>query len=71
MHQLFPLVYEELRRLAHWQVQGKPADHILANTGLVTLARNGELHVNKWSGKVTTVLGSDQPVTPFEGCLAR
>jgi RNA polymerase sigma-70 factor, ECF subfamily len=32
MTRLFPLVYEELRRLAHWQLQGEREDHTL-NTG--------------------------------------
>ena len=39
--------------------------------GYSTLSQNGELEVNKWSGKVTTVLNADhQPVTTFEGTWA-
>lgn len=36
--------------------------------GYVTMSLNGEVNVTRWSGKVTTTLGSDQkPVTTFQG----
>lgn len=36
--------------------------------GYVIFSSGGERTVNKWSGKITTVLGADkQPVTTFEG----
>lgn len=40
--------------------------------GYVTLVQGGEEHVSKWSGKVTTVLDTDQkPVTSFGGTWTR
>lgn len=35
MEQLFPLVYEELRRMAHRRLQGERPGHTLGTTGLV------------------------------------
>jgi RNA polymerase sigma factor (TIGR02999 family) len=35
MDRLFPLVYDELRRIAHWQLQGERPGHTLGTTGLV------------------------------------
>jgi RNA polymerase sigma factor (TIGR02999 family) len=35
MDRLFPLVYEELRRIAHRQLQGERPGHTLSTTGLV------------------------------------
>jgi RNA polymerase sigma-70 factor (ECF subfamily) len=35
LEQVFPLVYEELRRLAHGQLQREPEGHTLCTTGLV------------------------------------
>jgi RNA polymerase sigma-70 factor, ECF subfamily len=35
MNRLFPLVYGELRRLAHWQLQNERADHTLDTAALV------------------------------------
>lgn len=35
MERLFPLVYEELRRMAHRQLQGERPGHTLGTTGLV------------------------------------
>jgi RNA polymerase sigma-70 factor (ECF subfamily) len=35
MDRLFPLVYEELRRIAHHRLQGERPDHTLGTTGLV------------------------------------
>ncbi|HEY3013134.1 MAG TPA: sigma-70 family RNA polymerase sigma factor [Gemmatimonadales bacterium] len=35
MYRLFPLVYGELRRLAHWQLQGERPGHTLDTTALV------------------------------------
>ena len=35
MEQLIPLVYDELRRVAHWQLAGEPAGHTLSTTALV------------------------------------
>jgi RNA polymerase sigma factor (TIGR02999 family) len=35
MDRLFPLVYGELRRIAHWQLQGERPGHTLGTTGLV------------------------------------
>jgi hypothetical protein len=39
-----------------------------SHQGYITFSQNGEEHVSKWSGKVTTVLGPDKkPRTTFEG----
>ena len=39
-----------------------------AHQGYVTFLKDGERTVNRWNGKVTTTLSSDnQPVTTFEG----
>ena len=35
MNRLFPLVYDELRRIAHHALQGERPDHTLGTTGLV------------------------------------
>jgi RNA polymerase sigma factor (TIGR02999 family) len=35
MNRLFPLVYRELGRLAHWQLQAEPAGHTLDTSALV------------------------------------
>jgi RNA polymerase sigma-70 factor (ECF subfamily) len=35
MDRLFPLVYGNLRRIAHWQLQGERPGHTLGTTGLV------------------------------------
>jgi RNA polymerase sigma factor (TIGR02999 family) len=35
MDRLFPLVYGELHRIAHWQLQGERPGHTLGTTGLV------------------------------------
>jgi RNA polymerase sigma factor (TIGR02999 family) len=35
MDRLFPLVYDELRRIAHYQMAGERAGHTLGTTGLV------------------------------------
>ena len=35
LEQVFPLVYEELRRLAHRQLRNEPEGHTLCTTGLV------------------------------------
>jgi RNA polymerase sigma factor (TIGR02999 family) len=35
MDRLFPLVYGELRRIAHWQLRGERPGHTLSTTGLV------------------------------------
>lgn len=35
LDELMPLVYEELRRLAHWTLQGERAEHTLNTTALV------------------------------------
>jgi hypothetical protein len=35
MNRLFPLVYRELGRLAHWQLQAEPAGHTLDTCALV------------------------------------
>lgn len=35
MEQLIPLVYGELRRVAHWQLAGEPVGHTLSTTALV------------------------------------
>ena len=35
MDRLFPLVYDELRRIAHYQMAGERAGHTLETTGLV------------------------------------
>lgn len=35
MDRLMPLVYEQLRRVAHWQLEAEPAGHTLTTTALV------------------------------------
>ncbi len=40
--------------------------------GYITTTLNGEVDVDRWSGKVTTTLGTDQkPVTTFQGTWTR
>ena len=51
--QLFPLVYEELRRIAHRQLRGERTGHTLGTTDLVHEAYFALVGINQigWSGR--------------------
>jgi hypothetical protein len=58
---LYPLVYEELRRIAHRALRGERTGHTLGTTGLVHEAYLGLVDQTRWSAATAPTSTASPP----------